>query len=137
MSFFESFMLLINIFPMLPMCCFQMHASGSLNQKIENGFNMIPSFFIFVMKIFWDLIVTLEKRTFGYLTCLKFIIDYLPIPNMRVCSTIFGFSKIHVMLSHCQYDTITEGMYSLHKEIPSSVCQIFLREILKFFNYVT
>ena len=79
MRFFASFMQLITIFPIVPILFFQMSASGSLNQQIETAFNMISSFFTLIMKTCWDLIVILDKRTFGFLIYSWFIIDSLTV----------------------------------------------------------
>jgi len=117
MFFILSFMLFLCALPTLPTLLFYGYVNGDLEEKFIAGIDVIPSVITFMMKLLWDVIVAIDGRCFGFLTCLKLIINSILSPKSIVRTRLLGFPRRWMMLSSFQFNASAEKEYSLTQDL--------------------
>ena len=117
MFFILSCMLFLCAVPAPLALLFFGYVNGDLEEKFIAGIDVIPSMITFMIKLIWDVIVTIDGRCFGFLACLKLIINSISSPKSIVRTRLLGFPKRWMMLSSFQFDRSTEKEYSLTQDL--------------------
>ena len=113
MFFILSCILFLYAVPIPLALLFYRYMNGDLEEKFITRIDIIPLMITFMIKLIWNLIVTIDDRCFGFLACLKLIINSISSLKSIVRTRLLVFLKRWMILLLFQFDRSAEKEYSL------------------------